>query len=62
MEEILNILLPYNYVPTDLLKDITRYFKTISPASAWCAVGISRWIEGVHKMFKTAGNRYCRTS
>ena len=38
------------------------YFKTISPTSAWCAVGISRWIEGVHKMFKTTGRRYCQTS
>lgn len=28
MEEILNILLPYNYVPIDLLTDITRFFKT----------------------------------
>lgn len=27
MNEILKILLPYNYVPTDLLLDITRYFK-----------------------------------
>lgn len=58
MEEILNILLPYNYVPTDLLQDITRYFKTNYISNKWIQLDNSYSKYKYYKTFLCLNNKW----